>query len=917
MRRALLLSLAIAFAIACGDSVTEPVPDRSPATPKVLLATSSTDDGLTISTDKDDYAPGETVHFTGAGWPADDVLDILLVDDLQDTVIWTVNTTADGTFEDATYVVNEADIGVTFTLTAKSRATDASLTVQFTDGTISNASIEMRNSPACSAAQSSGTVNSPICAHSSFTISGNGATSAQFRWKSPGTPGSIVHISQREAFPNGTSGAQAYAASFTPTSAGSWIVLLCESANITDLAPSGAPQCAGSSFRATQTFTVNPATTTTDLVSSSNPSTENQSVTFTATVNDQNANPIGNKGTVTFYEFTGTQTCDALGGAASLSGPTALSANPSGGQASFTTATLPAATHVITACYSGTADFVKSFGTVSQVVVPLAIPTTLTVAAATGTYGGQATLSATLTRTSTGAGIDGKTIVFRLNGSDVGNATTNPSGMATKTVHLSSTGTTAGTFIDANTYPAGATTGVGASFAGDAPLNPTSGTASLTINQRAIKVKADANTKVYGNADPTLTYQITDGSLVGSDAFSGTLSRDPGETVAGTPYAITQGTLALSTNYSLTFEGANFSITQRPITVTADAISKFYGDADPALTYQITSGSLAFSDAFNGELTRDAGGTVSGSPYAITQGTLALNANYTLTFVGANFTINPRPVTVTADPKSKFFGDLDPAFTYQLTAGSLVGTDAFTGALTRAVGETVTGSPYAITQGTLALNDNYALTFVGANFTINPRPVTVTADAKSKFFGDPDPVLTYQLTAGTLVGTDAFTGALTREAGETVAGSPYAILQGSLTLGPNYDITFVSADLTIKFWTLTGFYAPVDMPRGEMMLNSIKGGQTVPLKFEVFVGSTERTDVAVVKSFVQNQVTCPMESAIDQIEVTSTGGTVLRYDATAGQFIQNWQTPKTVGKCYRVTMTTLDDSNVYAYFKTK
>jgi len=38
----------------------------------------------------------------------------------------------------------------------------------------------------------------------------------------------------------------------------------------------------------------------------------------------------------------------------------------------------------------------------------------------------------------------------------------------------------------------------------------------------------------------------------------------------------------------------------RPITVTADAKSKTYGDADPALTYQITSGSLVTGDSFNG-----------------------------------------------------------------------------------------------------------------------------------------------------------------------------------------------------------------------------------------------------------------------------------------------------------------------------
>ena len=32
---------------------------------------------------------------------------------------------------------------------------------------------------------------------------------------------------------------------------------------------------------------------------------------------------------------------------------------------------------------------------------------------------------------------------------------------------------------------------------------------------------------------------------------------------------------------------------------------KVYGDADPSLTYQITSGSLAFDDEFTGALTRD------------------------------------------------------------------------------------------------------------------------------------------------------------------------------------------------------------------------------------------------------------------------------------------------------------------------
>jgi len=51
-----------------------------------------------------------------------------------------------------------------------------------------------------------------------------------------------------------------------------------------------------------------------------------------------------------------------------------------------------------------------------------------------------------------------------------------------------------------------------------------------------------------------------------------------------------------------------------------------------------------------------------------------------------------------------------------VTAGSLAAGDSFTGALTRVAGEAV--SSYAILQGTLALNSNYTLSYVGATLTI-------------------------------------------------------------------------------------------------------------------------------------------------------------------------------------------------------
>jgi hypothetical protein len=126
----------------------------------------------------------------------------------------------------------------------------------------------------------------------------------------------------------------------------------------------------------------------------------------------------------------------------------------------------------------------------------------------------------------------------------------------------------------------------------------------------------------------------------------------------------------------------------------------------------------------------------------------------------------------------------------------------------------------------------------------------------------------------------------------------------------------VSATYTVLAWTLSGFYQPVDMTPvgGTTVYNTVKGGSTVPLKFEVFA-EFELTDITVVNPSVK-QVACTSGSE-DAVETTATGGTTLRYDWSAGQFIYNWQTPKTSGSCYAVTMTANDGSKLTAYFKLK
>lgn len=122
---------------------------------------------------------------------------------------------------------------------------------------------------------------------------------------------------------------------------------------------------------------------------------------------------------------------------------------------------------------------------------------------------------------------------------------------------------------------------------------------------------------------------------------------------------------------------------------------------------------------------------------------------------------------------------------------------------------------------------------------IGKAAVTVTADPKSKTYGDADPALTYTVTGGGLVGSDTLIGKLTRAAG-TDAGT-YAIQQGTLTNenNPNYTITFVSADLTITAKTVT---PTIELTPSSFAYDGTAKEPTVTLKDgETVIPSTEYT----------------------------------------------------------------------------
>jgi hypothetical protein len=106
--------------------------------------------------------------------------------------------------------------------------------------------------------------------------------------------------------------------------------------------------------------------------------------------------------------------------------------------------------------------------------------------------------------------------------------------------------------------------------------------------------------------------------------------------------------------------------------VTADAKSKTLGAADPALTYQVTSGSLVAGDSLSGGLTRDAGETV--GAYTIRQGTLAAGDNYDLTFATGTLSIVYAAATATClgSPGHTILQPINPDGTSVWKQGSTV-----------------------------------------------------------------------------------------------------------------------------------------------------------------------------------------------------------------------------------------------------
>ena len=399
----------------------------------------------------------------------------------------------------------------------------------------------------------------------------------------------------------------------------------------------------------------------------------------------------------------------------------------------------------------------------------------------------------------------------------------------------------------------------GTSTATDFDVEFVNGT--LTVNPAVLNVTADAKTKVYGAADPELTYVAT--GLVNGDQLSGALTRATGDAVG--IYAIQVGTLAASTNYSLSFTGADFTITAKAVsspTITLAESSVVYDGTEkqPAVTVLDGTTTIPASEYTVGYSNNKNVGTATV--------TITSNAGGNYTVSGSTtFTITKAPLTVKAKDAVRLVGNANPTFEIEYQGFVSGETDAVLTtkpvASTTATADSPVGVYDIIVTGGSAAN--YELSYVKGKLTVADKSsITITAENVSRLYGEANPQFRY-----TVVGGDGMQGTpeLTCEA---VPGSPVGtyiikVNKGSITTDANF--IFNDGILTVNRAQLTAI-SNATRTYGE-------DNPALTISYTGFVnGETE----AVLKTAPTASTTATKSSGAGFYPITVTGGEADNYN---------------------------------------
>ena len=878
----------------------------------------------TVKTDQEDYAPGSIVTITGTGWQPGETVTLHLeeVPDFDSHPDLTAVADSNGNIFNNQFSPDIHDVGIRFYLTATGSQSEAQST--FTD----NLKIAVsRNTPTSSTLSevtgSNFTVtfaiqNNNNGGDSSSNLSGNwtltkssnistaDATSGSFAGLTTSTPLLLTFHFTAPAAPEVGDTITLSASMTSPSCSPGGGNQCTDSATYTvgifappSISKSFSPSSVAVGGTSTLSFTLgNTNGTSLTAAAFSDPLPSGVQVAATPSA----SNTCGG----TFAPTAGAATVSLSGGTIPANGSCTLSVNVTATTAGAKNNTTSAVTATATGGFGLTGNIATSTLTVTATVPTTLVMNSVTPNSVAFGSSGPVTFTATLTRNDTSAGVVGATVNFTVDGAPAGSATTGAGGVASFTTYNPSSLSVA-THNVAASFSAATIGGTqfGASTSGTLPLSVGKATPTITWANPADITYGTALSAAQLNATASVP-----GTFVYTPAAGTVLNAGSGQTLHVDFTPTDTGT------YNNASKDVTINVNRKNATWTTNPNSKTYGDADPnPLTTGSGSGFLA-GDNVTATYSRAAGETVAGGPYLITAtlSPASVLSNYNITNAGANFTINQRNATWTAQPASKTYGDADPN---PLTTGSgnnFVAADNVTATYSRTAGETVAGGPYHITA-TLAPSgvlSNYNITNAGANFTINTRNATWTTQAASKTYGDADPNPLTTGSGNNFVAADNVTATYGRTAGETVAGGPYHI---TATLAPsgvlsNYNITNTGADFAINKRLATWATQPASKTYGDADPNPLTTGSGNNFVAADNVTATYSRTAGETVAGGPYHITATLNAAagvLDNYIVTNTGA-----DFTINKRLATWTTQpasKTYGDADPNPLTTGSGTN--------
>ncbi|KRB43108.1 hypothetical protein ASD90_22290 [Terrabacter sp. Root181] len=245
-----------------------------------------------------------------------------------------------------------------------------------------------------------------------------------------------------------------------------------------------------------------------------------------------------------------------------------------------------------------------------------------------------------------------------------------------------------------------------------------------------------------------------------------------------------------------------------------------------------------------------------------------------MTLVNGSLTITKAPLTITADDKTRTYGDANPGLTVSYSGFVLSQNASVLGGMlavtTTATPASVVGT-YPITA-TGQTSGNYAITYVAGTLTVTKASLTITAAYKTKVYGSANPTLTGTITG--IKNSDGITATYATTATAASSVGSYSIVPTAVDSTPatlaNYQVTLVNGSLSVTT-------APLTVRAGDQVAQYSDPSPTLTKQITGFVlGEGE----SVLGGTLALSTTRTINSPAGTYPITATGYTSTNYSIT-------------------------------------